>query len=284
MRLGQLRIGPTRGGSRGLGPHESSQGAVIRNRTRGGSLPPGPTRREPLRSRLTRGGDEEPLHPGARPAGRRSLSTRQRLARRARWRRWTAALLAAAAAAVALSALAPRATQAGAQEVVVAVRDLPAGAVVTRADVEVTGRPMSMVPETGLTAYDDVVGRTTATALSSRDIVTSERLVGAALLAGQPAGSVAMSVPVLDVGEATRPGTRVDLYATGSGETAASDVVVLAVRRPAESASVLRGGSSPQLTVALDAGAAGTVARSLSGLDAGQGLVVAVRPTAVSSH
>ena len=209
--------------------------------------------------------------------GRRSLNARQRLARRARWRRWSAALLAAVAAAVTLSTLAPRATESSGREVLVAVRDLPAGAVVTRDDVEVVRRPASTVPETGLTAYADVVGRTTATALSTRDVVTSERLVGAALLAGQPAGSVAMSVPVLDVGEATRPGTRVDLYATGSGEAAASDVVVLAVRRPAES-SVLGGGSSPQLTVALDAGDAARVARSLSALDGAQGLVVAVRP------
>ena len=209
--------------------------------------------------------------------GRRSLNARQRLARRARWRRWSAALLAAVAAAVTLSTLAPRATESSGREVLVAVRDLPAGAVVTRDDVEVVRRPASTVPETGLTAYADVVGRTTATALSTRDVVTSERLIGAALLAGQPAGSVAMSVPVLDVGEATRPGTRVDLYATGSGEAAASDVVVLAVRRPAES-SVLGGGSSPQLTVALDAGDAARVARSLSALDGAQGLVVAVRP------
>ncbi|HET8987807.1 MAG TPA: SAF domain-containing protein [Humibacillus sp.] len=184
----------------------------------------------------------------------------------------------AAAAAITLSALAPRATQADGRQVVVAVRDLPAGAVVTRADVEVVGRPASTVPETGLTAYADVVGRTTATAVSTRDVVTAERLVGDALLAGQPAGSVAMSVPVLDVGEATRPGTRVDLYATASGDAAASDVVVLAVRRPTESGSVLGGGSSPQLTVALDAGSASRIARSLSGLDGGQGLVVAVRP------
>jgi Flp pilus assembly protein CpaB len=223
---------------------------------------------------------------GGRPpaTGRRSLNARQRLARRAHWRRWLTALLAAAAAALTLSTLAPRAAQSGGREVVVAVRDLPAGAVVTRADVEVVARPASTVPDTGLTAYTDVVGRTTATAVSTRDVVTSERLVGAALLAGQPVGSVAMSVPVLDVGEATRPGARVDLYTTASGEAAASDVVVLAVRRPTESATVLGGGSSPQLTVALDAGAASRVARSLSGLDGGQGLVVAVRQPADPSQ
>jgi hypothetical protein len=224
------------------------------------------------------GAPHAPGAPTSGPALRRSLNARQRLARRARWRRWAAALIAAAAAVVMLSALAPHAAQSEGREVLVAVRDLPAGAVVTRDDVEMLGRPASTVPETGLTAYADVVGRTTATALSTRDIVTSERLVGAALLAGQPAGSVAMSVPVLDVGDATRPGTRVDLYATGSGKATASDVVVLAVRRPAESASVLGGGSAPQLTVALDADAAATVARSLNGLDGGQGLVVAVRP------
>ncbi|WP_141841912.1 SAF domain-containing protein [Humibacillus xanthopallidus] len=216
---------------------------------------------------------------GPSPAPRRrSLSARQRLARRARWRRWAAALLAAAASAVAVSAVAPRATQTGGREVVVAVRDLAAGAVVTRDDVEVVARPEGTVPETGLTAYADVIGRTTATVVSSRDVLTAERLVGAALLAGQPPGSVAMSVPVLDVGDATRPGARVDLYTTAAGEAAATDVVVLAVRRPTESAALLGGGTSPQLTVALDAAEASAVARSLSGLDGGQGLVVAVRP------
>jgi Flp pilus assembly protein CpaB len=179
---------------------------------------------------------------------------------------------------VALSALAPRAAQSSGRQVVVAVRDLAAGAVIAREDVEVVARPVGTVPETGLASVADVVGRTTATALSTRDIVTTERLVGAGLLAGQPSGSVAMSVPVLDVGDATRPGARVDLYTTAAGEAAATDVVVLAVRRPAESGSLLGAGSSPQLTVALDASAASRVARSLSGLDGGQGLVVAVRP------
>jgi Flp pilus assembly protein CpaB len=219
--------------------------------------------------------------PGRR---RRTLNVRQRRVRRSRWRRVVAALLAATAAAITLSALAPRATRAGGRDVVVAVRDLPAGALVSRADVAVVTRPASTVPDSGLAAYGDVVGRTTATALSERDVVTSERLVGEALLAGQPAGTVAMSVPVLDVGDATRPGVRIDLYTTAAGEAAATDVVVLAVRRPTESGALLGAGSSPQLTVALDASAAATVARSLSGLDGGQGLVVAVRPPAASSQ
>jgi hypothetical protein len=77
---------------------------------------------------------------------------------------------------------------------------------------------------------------------------------------------------------------RIDLYTTAAGEAAATDVVVLAVRRPTESGALLGAGSSPQLTVALDASAAATVARSLSGLDGGQGLVVAVRPPAASSQ
>ena len=165
-----------------------------------------------------------------------------------------------------------------------AVRDLAAGVLVTRDDVEVVSRAEVTVPLTGLTTYTDVVGRTTATAVSSRDVMTSERLVGPALLAGQPPGSVAMSVPVLDVGDATRPGARVDLYTTSGGEPAATDVVVLAVRRPTESGTVLGGGTTPQLTVALDAAEVSAVARSLSGLDGGQGLVVAVRPSTGSSH
>ncbi len=180
-----------------------------------------------------------------------------------------------------LSALAPRMGQNAGRDVVVATRDLAAGAVVGPGDVEVVRRASATVPETVLTAYTDVVGRTTATALTAPDLVTAERLVGATLLTGQPSGTVAMSVPVLDVGEATRAGVRVDLYTSASGEAAASDVVVLAVRRPAESSSVLGSGTGPQLTVALDASAAARVARSLGGLDGGEGLVVAVRqPTA----
>jgi Flp pilus assembly protein CpaB len=210
--------------------------------------------------------------------GRRALSTRQRLARRSRWRRIGAALLAAAAVVVALSALLPRVAGERGRAVLVVVRDLPAGAVVSAADVEVALRPAATVPATRLTTPEEVIGHVTATALTTHDVVTAERLVGAALLGGQPAGSVAMSVPVLDVGEATRPGVRVDLYATATGETAASDVVVLAVRRPSEALTPLASRAGPQLTVALPADAAARVARSLSGLDGGQGLVVAVRP------
>ena len=210
--------------------------------------------------------------------GRRALNTRQRLARRGRWRRIGAALLAATAVVVALSALAPRVAGESGRAVVVAVHDLPAGVVVSAGDVEVVMRPAATVPATRLTTSEEVVGRVTATALTTRDIVTAERLVGSELLAGQPTGSVAMTVPVLDVGEATRPGVRVDLYTTATGETAAADVVVLAVRRPSEALSPLASVAGPQLTLALSADAASRVARSLSGLDGGQGLVVAVHP------
>ncbi len=164
------------------------------------------------------------------------------------------------------------------------MRDLPAGAVIGADDVEVALRPAATVPGTGLTAATEAVGRVTTTALTTRDVVTGERLVGDGLLRGQPSGTVAMSVPVLDVGEATRPGARVDLYTTATGETAATDVVVLAVRRPSDAASPLASGAGPQLTLALPATDAARVARSLSGLDGGQGLVVAVRPPAASYH
>ncbi|MCU1538447.1 MAG: hypothetical protein JWP82_2798 [Humibacillus sp.] len=212
-----------------------------------------------------------------RPPARRTLNARQRLARRNRWRRVAAAVLAGVAAVVTLAALAPRVSGESGRAVLVAARDLPAGAVVTAADVEVALRPAATVPGTGLTSAAQAVGRVTTTPLTSRDVVTADRLVGDGLLRGQPVGSVAMTVPVLDVGDATRPGARVDLYATATGETAATDVVVLAVRRPSEAASPLAAGGGPQLTLALPAVDAARVARSLGGLDGGQGLVVAVR-------
>lgn len=204
--------------------------------------------------------------------------SRRHLARRARLRRVAAAVLVALAAFVGVSAFAaPRVASAGVPTVIV-VRPLTVGAVITRNDVDLVDRPAAHRPETAYAAYEQVVGRVLASPVAAREVLTTQRLAGAGLLVGQPAGRVAMTVPVIDpAATGVRPGSRVDLYATASGEPAALDVVVLAVAAVESSPDAWGAPPSPTVTLALDSAKATAVARSLSALEAGQSFVLALR-------
>lgn len=202
---------------------------------------------------------------------------RRRRARRARWRRWVAAVLAGVAVLVTVGALRPAPAEGSGVPTVVMVRDVAAGQVIARDDVEVAARPTGQRPGAALSAVEPAVGRVAAAPLATREVLTPGRLVGSGLLAGQPSDRVAISVPVLDVSSTgVGAGSRVDLYATGSGALAATDVVVLAVHDAEESVG-LGSATPPRVTLALDPRQAGELARSLSALEAGQSLVVAVR-------
>ena len=202
---------------------------------------------------------------------------RRRRARRARWRRWAAAGLAALAVLVTVAALRPAPAGGAGVPTVVMSRDVAAGQTIGPDDVAISVRPDGQRPVAALSTVEDVVGRSAAAPLAVREIVTPERLVGGDLLAGQPDDRVALSVPVLDAASVgVRPGDHVDLYATGSGTRAATDVVVLAVSAP-EASTGLGSGSPARVTLALDPAEAAEVARGLSALEAGQTLVVAVR-------
>jgi Flp pilus assembly protein CpaB len=192
--------------------------------------------------------------------------------------------VAALAGFVAVSALSPRAAGGAGVPTVVMVHDVAAGHVVGTDDVEVVPRPGGQRPVTALSRSDDLVGRVAAGPLNAGEVVVPGRLVGSGLLAGQPSDHVAMSVPVLDV-EAigVRPGSRVDLYATGAGSLAASDVVVLGVRDGSDGSGLGRA-TPPQVTVALSPSSATEVARSLGALEAGQIFTVAIRNTANRSQ
>lgn len=160
---------------------------------------------------------------------------------------------------------------------VVMARDVAAGQTIRSDDVALSARPDGQRPVTALSTVEEVVGRSAGAPLSAREVVTPERLVGGDLLAGQPDDRVALSVPVLDAASVgVRSGDHVDLYATGSGTRAATDVVVLTVRAPEESTG-LGSGAPARVTLALDPAQAAEVARGLSALEAGQSLVVAVR-------
>lgn len=160
---------------------------------------------------------------------------------------------------------------------VVMVRDVATGQRIGPDDVAVATRPEGQRPRSVLDRVDAAVGRVVTTPLRMHDVVTSERLLGPDLLEGQPDDRVAISVPVLDAASVgVRPGNHVDLYATGSGSRAATDVVVLAVH-DAEASTGLGAGAPARVTLALDPAQATEVARGLSALEAGQTLVVAIR-------
>lgn len=188
-------------------------------------------------------------------------------------------MLAAAGTLAVVASLRPPAAAVTGVATVVVARDVAAGAVIGRDDVELAPRPEGARPETALHSVDAVVGRVAAGPLAIHEVLTGSRLLGPDLLANQPADRVALGVPVLDTASVgVRPGSRVDLYATGSGDRVAADVAVLAVQQGTEPGG-LAVAAPPRITVALDPARAAAVARSLSALDAGQTLVVALRRT-----
>lgn len=202
-------------------------------------------------------------------------SGRRRAARRQRVRRWSAAVLAALAAFATVSALRPADTPATGLPTVVAARDLPAGAVLTEGDLLVEPRPAGQRPDTATGTTTGLPGRVLTSPISAREIVTSARLRGSGLLAGQPAGTVAMSLPVLDPGSTgVAPGSRIDLYASGTGAVVARDVTVLALRT--EAGSTWTATPAASISVALDPDTASRVAVAISALQAGGIFLIAV--------
>ncbi|MGI4894367.1 MAG: SAF domain-containing protein [Janthinobacterium lividum] len=174
-----------------------------------------------------------PSPPPPAPAPRGPLARR----RRRLVRRWLSAGLVAAAGAVTVSALAPASPATAA--VLVAVTDLPAGAVVTAADIEEVAWPAGLTPG-GLLSREEATGAVLVSALRRGEALTDTRTTGAGLLTGQPPGTLGATVDVGDPAalRGLAPGVHVDVLArtedpvTGlatGAERVASDVVVLAV-------------------------------------------------------
>jgi hypothetical protein len=115
-----------------------------------------------------------------------------------------------------------------------------------------------------------------ATPISANDVITPERLAGAALLTGQPRDHVAVTLAVTGVeGLGLGPGAVVDVYATGSGSRVATGAAVLAVRQPAGDSF---GAPAPTtVTVAVPPAAAAGVAAARSGLGSGEMFMLALR-------
>jgi len=129
------------------------------------------------------------MSPVSRPPDRR-LQLRRALARH---RRLLAAICLALAVLVAIPAVAPG--DPVRVPVLVAARPLPPGHLITTADLTVAGWPPEARPDGALTA---AAGRVTAGPVGRGEPLTGTRVQGPGLLAGAPAGTVAVTVRPAD--------------------------------------------------------------------------------------
>lgn len=116
-------------------------------------------------------------------------------------------------------------------EVLSAVRDLPAGAVLAGDDVELVALPPGAVPDGSTT---DAVGQTLAAPLRAGEPITDVRLVGADLAAAHPdLSTLPVRLPDVGLAELLEAGDRIDLIATdpqaGGSRVVAADALVLAI-------------------------------------------------------
>jgi len=195
------------------------------------------------------------------PAGRR---------RRRLLRRWLAAGLTAAAGGLAVATLAPPPARTAA--LLVAARDLPAGAPVLPGDVRAVRWPPGQLPDGVL--RDVPAGAVLGSPLRRGEPLTDARTAGPGVLSGQPPGTVAALVDVGSPAGLTglTQGARVDVLArtddpvTGAATGAsrlAADVVVLALPAAAGAGGLLGGSGSAAPTsvlVAVDAATAAQLA------------------------
>lgn len=167
---------------------------------------------------------------GMSPTRRRVRAVRHWLRRR---RRLFAAVLVGAATLAGVRLVAP--PPADTVAVMVARRDLPAGARLESGDLTQAFFPFALAPAD---RTSDVVGRVLAAPIGRGEAVTGVRLVGPALAEAQ-AGQTVLPVRIPDAGMAAllQPGDVVDLYATDPGSGAArllaAGVTVLAIPRDA---------------------------------------------------
>lgn len=206
---------------------------------------------------------------------------RPRLGRRAQWqrirlRRLLAALLVGAGVVAGLSALrpAPEPTE----QVIVAARDVAAGARLINADLRVEKWPRTVLPE-GLRSREQLVGRHVLGPVAAGEPITRTRLLAGRNLQTPPGTDLTMSVPVSDPGLARllRPGDRVDVMDPQGVPVARSAHVVAVV---ADAEGDWKSASAPSVLVAVSRAAAARMSQARGGATTGPaGLTIAlVRP------
>src|SRR5579875_2710958 len=136
-----------------------------------------------------------------------------------RFGRWPRLLLAGACLLLALlsaTGAARHSSAAPTARVVVAARDLPAGATLTARDLAVARWPAELRPSGARGDPSALVGRRLAGPVTAREPLTPQRLVGNALTRGLAADLVAAPVVLDDphAADLVRPGDRVTVLAT----------------------------------------------------------------------
>lgn len=160
----------------------------------------------------------------------RSFSTFRRLRRAVLARRRPlAAVTAAVSVLVGLHAAAPAPSPT--RSLLVAARDLPAGSVLTREDLELTSVAPASVPAGAAGSPGELLGRTTAGPVRAGEPITDVRIVNGSLLDGYP-GLVAAPVRIADpaVVGLLRVGDLVDVIA--ADPQGRSEAVVVAAAAP----------------------------------------------------
>lgn len=146
----------------------------------------------------------------------------------AKYRRLLAAAVAMLAVATSLAALAPEREER--VRVLVAGRDLPAGTLLTDADLALAPVARSLLPAGGFDTPGPAAGSRLAIPLQAGSPLLGTMLIGPGLLAGTPPGTVAVPLRLDDAQTATllRAGQRVDVVLTeGNGfETAVTSKVL----------------------------------------------------------
>jgi hypothetical protein len=160
--------------------------------------------------------------------------------RRARWRRRVlrrvlSAVLAAAAVLLVVAELRPPPEPVS--PVLVASREVPAGAVLAQADLRVDHVPRTSLQPGALTASPDAVGRRVAAGLVRGEGLTASRLVPRGALDGLPAGRVALHVVSADPAavDLLAPGLAARIYPAAGGPALAVGAIVLAADPPQRS-------------------------------------------------
>ena len=198
----------------------------------------------------------------APPGPSRLALLRRRVRRRVLGhRRLLSALCVAGAVLAGLQAAAPPPPRT--VPVLTAARDLPAGTLLTDADLVATEFRPDSAPD-GSATRSAAVGRTLAGPLRRGEPVTDVRLVAPSLLRGYP-GLVAVPVRIPDPGTVAllRVGDRVDLLVTetdgSAASTLATDVPVLALPRSAASGAGPVTASGALVVLGTESGLAGPV-------------------------
>jgi Flp pilus assembly protein CpaB len=152
------------------------------------------------------------------------------------------------------------------RDVVVAVRDLSPGVMLSADDVALRKRPAPTIPDGAASAVDAVVGQTLAGPSRRGEVLTDARMLGSRL-AGLSAGPDARVVPVhladAAVLDLIRPGDVVDVLGAPAADSdphprlLAGNAVVVLVSAPSKAAGV---GDERVVLIALPAPAANALA------------------------